>query len=476
MVLAVMAVQAQAFLQVWLFADPEVRLVGARWMIEQSRQASALFERPASERAEAARHLSRAGLLRVTWTPGVPAFESDAAPHPELSRLAATMQQALGSAMSSTRVWSSRLEYIFPIRNVRVVVMQDAVSGPPSQAPLEPGEADFFVPASVRVGLQGPDRSWIVVAPIAFEDTGAIGALPITPLLAGALIIALASILTTRRILAPLDRLIAAAARVGQSGSFVPVRKDGLEEFTGVAAAMEEMQRRLLRFVDERTQVLAAISHDLRSALTRLSILVERRQHGSDGDAMQAEIADMHGMLESTLAFAGGEAFLPPDRSVDLAALLISLVDDMADLGRPCSYEGPNHATVFGHPLSLKRAFSNLVDNAVKYGRSARVIVQADDDAVRVRVEDDGPGIPPERRQEALAPFRRLDPARSGAIPGAGLGLTIARDVVSSHGGSFSLDATATGSLSVRVLIPCKRGSEASGAGSGHDGSPFASW
>jgi signal transduction histidine kinase len=454
MALAVMAVQAQAFLQVWLFADPEIRLVGAKWLVERSQAAAGILDKPAGDRAAAAGALSHNGLISFRWTASAADLGQDMSDRPELSRLAATVRARLDLSPEAVRVWSTRLDYMFPISNVRVVVQPASLLEPPSRAVINAHDPDVFVPAAVRIAIQGRDGTWVVVAPVGFEENGSVPGLPLLPLVAGALIIAMASIASTRRIMAPLDRLVAAAAQVGQSRSFVPIEKSGLAEFTGVAQAIEEMQCRLLRFVNERTEILAAISHDLRTALARLRILAERQGHGSKAAGMLDEIRDMEGMLDSTLAFAGGEANQSPDRLVDVASLLISLVDDTSDLGRPCSYEGPDHAMAVGHPLSLKRAFSNLIDNAIKYGGAARVHLACDADRILIRVEDDGPGIPDDRREEALAPFKRLDRSRSGAVPGAGLGLTIARDVVRSHGGDLTLGSGEERGLRVLVILP----------------------
>ena len=162
----------------------------------------------------------------------------------------------------------------------------------------------------------------------------------------------------------------------------------------------------------------------------------------------------MQSMLESTLAFATGEASLAPSQPLDVAALLISLVDGAADLGRPCDYRGPDHCETVGHPVSLKRAFSNLIDNAVKYGGAAHVSLTDGPTSLRVTIVDDGTGIPPALMEEAFLPFRRLDPSRSGELRGAGLGLTIARDAVHSHGGAIRLGNGARSGLVVTVELP----------------------
>jgi signal transduction histidine kinase len=270
-------------------------------------------------------------------------------------------------------------------------------------------------------------------------------------LLVGGAIIAFFSVGTARSIVRPLDQLVIAAARVGRSREFVAVSSDGLHEFSAVARAFEDIQKRLLRFIDDRTQMLGAISHDLRSCLTRLRVTAEAGSTNETQTVLLREIDEMTLMLESTLAFARGEAHRSPSQAVDLAALLISVVDDAVDAGMDAYYAGPDHVEIWGVPVSLKRAFRNLIDNAVKYGAVARVSLDVNEGSVRVMIADDGPGIAPESIDEALKPFRRLDSARSGIIPGAGLGLTIARDAILSHDGTLSFRNAAPHGLRVEV-------------------------
>jgi len=162
----------------------------------------------------------------------------------------------------------------------------------------------------------------------------------------------------------------------------------------------------------------------------------------------------MEAMLELTLSFATGEAMAVPSRPIDVAALLISLIDNAVDTGKRCDYEGPNHCETIGHPISLKRAFSNLIDNAVKYGAAAHVSLEGDASTLRVAIADEGPGIPPELVEEAFKPFRRLDPARSEIVRGSGLGMTIARDAVQSHGGIIWMQNGADQRFTVIVELP----------------------
>lgn len=453
MFLSLIAIQAQAFLQIRYLSDPELRLVGTRWLaVTTADVARGTFARPAAGRAAFAASRSDPATLAVTWAPSLARAEPDDSAGPIAARLRATLESVFGAEAASIRIAASAVAYRFPTRSFRLVVVASADNDPVKAEPIRPGEPDVLIPAGVRIDVQGRDGSWLTVEPIGTADSAFGASLPYVPLLIGGLIVALVSTLTARHLLAPLDALVAAANRVGASREPVTIPRTGLHEFAAVAQAFEDMQQRLMRFVDDRTQMLAAMSHDLRSALTRLRLATEDVPEAGPRAALAAEIEDMQAMVEQTLAFASGEARAVPDQRVDLASMLISLVDEAADTGEPCSYEGPDHAEIMGHPVALKRAFRNLIDNALKYGGAARVIVSVEVGRLTVDIEDDGPGIPADRLEEAFAPFRRLDPARTAA--GVGLGLTIARDVVLAHGGTISAEGGQGDRFKLRVALP----------------------
>ena len=455
MVLSLVAVQLQAFLQLRLLSKGEIRLVGTRWfaqtIVEHYRSVFAL---PAGERAAYLRARDLDGAISLTWQPAPPAAAQDDATLAATRSLTATVKALLGDANPALQVGELRLMYHFPMPGVSVSVAPAPMPLTRPASPIGPDEPDLLLPPGASLSLQGPDGSWLTATHVALVDQGLLSSMPGLPLLGGGIIIAIFSLLTARRIVAPLESLIVAADRIGTSREYVPVSRSGLGEYAAVARAFEDMQRRLLRFVDDRTQMLAAISHDLRSSLMRLRLAAEVCKDEDARRAFSSEIQDMSAMVESTLAFASGEAQMSPDRLVDVAALLISLSDNATDFGFSCHYTGPDHAQLLGHPVSLKRAFGNLIDNAVKYGQRARIVLEQDTDSLGIVIEDDGPGIAPEQVEEAFAPFRRLDPARSGAQPGAGLGLTIARDVIHSHGGRIELGRAASGGLRVSVRLP----------------------
>jgi signal transduction histidine kinase len=451
--LSLVAVQGQALLQIRYFSEPEFRLTGTRWLAEATATAAnEVFALPPAQRSRYLASRVDAAILRIGWQSGSTPFDDHGASSPIAARLHATIAQLLGDKVRHIAISASAVSYRPPIKELKLIVSPDSVLATLGSLPVSQNEPDVLIPAGIKIAVQGADDSWLTVEPIGTGDSALSWTLPYLPLLIGGLIIALISMITARYLMEPLNNLVVVANRVGTSRELVPVPKQRILEFAAIADAFEEMQRRLLRFVEDRTHMLAAISHDLRSSLTRLRLTTENVQSENERTALVREIEDMEAMVDSTIAFASGEARALPDQRVDLAAILISIVDEASDAGHACYYSGPDHASILASPVALKRAFRNLMDNAVKYGHEAHVVLTVDSERVSVTISDKGIGISPDRLDEAFAPFRRLDPARTDS--GAGLGLTIARDVVQSHGGTIHLSNIVGSGLRVRVDLP----------------------
>ncbi len=269
-----------------------------------------------------------------------------------------------------------------------------------------------------------------------------------------AVIVLVVSIWAVRRLTAPLGLLARAAERLGRDVAAEPITVTGSAEMRRAAAAFNRMQDRLRRLIENRTLMLAAISHDIRTPLTLLRLRAEAIEAGEDRDRMLATIADMDAMLEATLGFARDEARTEPRRRVDVAALVESLADDMADAGFPVSMEPAAPAICDCQSQGLKRAVTNLIDNAVKYGGAARISLRPVAEGVEISVDDDGPGIPEEELSRVQQPFYRLEGSRSRETGGVGLGLAITLSIVQAHGGTLSLGNRPQGGLSARILLP----------------------
>jgi signal transduction histidine kinase len=223
------------------------------------------------------------------------------------------------------------------------------------------------------------------------------------------------------------------------------------------AAAFNTMQARIRRFVDDRTAMLAAIGHDLRTPITRMRLRAEFVEDEGLRAKMLADLAEMEAMVAATLAFARDDAAAETAVPLDLAALVRTVADEANDLagGEVVTVAGPSHLTLRARPVALKRALANLVGNAVAYAGSCRVTLgQPEAGTVRITIEDDGPGIPEAELERVFQPFHRVERSRSRETGGAGLGLPIARTILRGHGGDVTLANRRGGGLVATVTLP----------------------
>jgi signal transduction histidine kinase len=299
------------------------------------------------------------------------------------------------------------------------------------------------------VGLRMPDNQWLNV-------TAAIE--PARPwhsptfLAAFLLMTVVAAGLTlwaVRRLTAPVRTLAAAAEALGRDVNAPPLPEDGPTEVAVAAAAFNTMAARIRRFVQDRTDLLTAIGHDLRTPITRLKLRAEFIEDDEQRGKVMADLEELEAMVSATLVFGRDARTGEAVSALDISELLRTLLDEAGD-ARPeaaehLAYEGPPHWTVRARPLALKRALTNLIANAVMYGGSARVrlippaSVGAAGAMLTIEVEDDGPGIPPGELEQVFEPFHRGEPSRNRETGGVGLGLPIARNIMRAHGGDVVL-------------------------------------
>jgi len=270
------------------------------------------------------------------------------------------------------------------------------------------------------------------------------------------LVLGVVLFLVTRGITRPLSKLALAADAVGQSVRHPALVEEGVREIRDATRAFNTMQDRLLRYLDSRTNVLAAMSHDLRTPLTRLRLRVEavseerlRTRFAADLDEMEALV---HGALALFKGLEDDERF----ERIDVNELLDSLCAEYAELGSPVVLEGKALQSMQGKPRALRRCLRNLVDNALKFGQRATISVE-DGDALVIRVADAGPGIPEDLLERVFEPFYRLEVSRNRDTGGTGLGLSIARDVVQMHGGTLTLRNRPGGGLIAELRLPRRR-------------------
>jgi signal transduction histidine kinase len=264
-----------------------------------------------------------------------------------------------------------------------------------------------------------------------------------------------------RRLTLPVRDLAAAAERLGRDVNATPLPENGPSEVATAAHAFNTMAERIRTFVGERTGMLAAISHDLRTPITRLKLRAEFMDDDEQRRKMLADLDEMEAMLTDTLAFARDDAATEPTVLVDLAALCRTVLDEAADarpdLADHITYAGPERLTAPARPIALKRAIANLVGNALGYGGAARLALSQPEGAgriVRLSIEDDGPGIPPEALSNVFLPFFRVEGSRNRETGGTGLGLPIARDIFRAHGGTVLLRNRPEGGLEAVATLP----------------------
>ncbi len=261
------------------------------------------------------------------------------------------------------------------------------------------------------------------------------------------------AVLFIRNQVRAIERLAAAAEAFGK-GQEAPFKPYGAKEVRQAAQAFLAMKNRIQRYVDQRTTLLASVSHDLRTPLTRLKLELALAEASPRVEAMKRDLAEMEHMIDEYLAFArgeGGEAL----EKVALAPLLGEVSEGAVRAGAEVDVEADPALAVVVRPNAIKRALSNLVMNAAAHGEHVKVAARRTPaGGVEILVDDDGPGIPAERFEEAFTPFGRLDDARNPNEKGVGLGLAIARDVARGHGGEVTLDRSPLGGLRAVVRLP----------------------
>ena len=262
------------------------------------------------------------------------------------------------------------------------------------------------------------------------------------------------ALIATRHLATPLEHFADGARRFGVDFRAPPIPVVGPYEIRQAILAFNAMQAQLKHFVQDRTQMLAAISHDLRAPLTRMRLRGEFIEDADQQSKLFRDVDEMQAMVNAALEFFRDEARLEHATAFDLAELLHTVVDDFRDAGTEVSFEGAQRFVYVGRPIGIKRALTNLIDNAVKYGSGPGVRLKAFADCVEIRVVDRGPGIAPHYQEQVFAPFFRVEGSRNKNTGGVGLGLSAARATVLEHGGTLVLSNRRDGGLEARVSLP----------------------
>jgi signal transduction histidine kinase len=259
--------------------------------------------------------------------------------------------------------------------------------------------------------------------------------------------------LMARRLARPIRAFAEAAERLGVNPDAEPLKPSGPSEVRTAIAAFNDMQAAIRQHMRQRTQTIAAIAHDLRTPLTRLRFRAEQAPEALR-DRMAADVEEMDALIGQALAFARGETRAERREPLDLSALTADCVMGFADTGADVTFEGDGPLSIEGDPAGLRRAVSNLIDNALKFGGSASVTAVRVDDRAVITVSDSGPGLNSDELERVFEPFYRGERSRNRQTGGAGLGLAIARQAVRAAGGEVVLSNRTGGGLKARLTFP----------------------
>lgn len=306
--------------------------------------------------------------------------------------------------------------------------------------------------------VQLEDGSWLMFS-IASRSWG-LGQWQRNLILIGLVLLStvLVALIATRHLARPLQQFAEGARRFGVDFRAPPIEPVGPREIRQAILAFNAMQAQLQHFIKDRTQMLAAISHDLRTPLTRMRLRGEFIDDPEQQQRLFRDVDEMQAMINSSLEFFRDDARLEQATQFDLAELAQTLIDDYRDQSIDIAFSGPGHLVYLGRPLGLKRVMTNLLDNAIKYACEPAVELSRDHEQVTVVVRDRGPGIPAESHEQVFIPFYRLEGSRNKNTGGVGLGLSAARAIVLEHGGSLTLSNRPGGGLAVRVVLPLLKG------------------
>ena len=302
--------------------------------------------------------------------------------------------------------------------------------------------------------VQLADGSWLNFSVSTLRLTSTPDHSLLGSLTAIALGIILVSIFLVRSMTAPLRSLATAADRIGIGTASADVPQTGPREVRLAATAFNRMQACIKRLLDDRTQTLAAVSHDLKTPITRLRLRAHFVRYDDLRQTIESDLDEMEAMIQSTLDFLRGDSIGEEIKTIDIGTIIETVCDHLVDSGHDVVLCAETHTPLSCRPRAMKRAFSNLVENAVKYGTRARVSLAKQADRLIVTIDDDGPGIPTAELDRVFDPFYRLEISRSRETGGNGLGLTVARSTIRAHGGDVELANRSGGGLSVIVTLP----------------------
>ena len=319
----------------------------------------------------------------------------------------------------------------------------------PARHPDHKQETNFIV-----MSVQLPNSTWLnlraeapINEPLAAQQT-------VLFLLIASALVMVAIVFLVQRITRPLKQLSSASNRLGRGEEVQPLPVTGPEDIQRATRAFNQMNERINRFVADRTNMLAALTHDLRTPMTTMRLRIELLPDSTQKDHLLDTLDEMQQMAEATLSFARENAIKEPSRRVELNALVDSICEDLKDIGMPVEFEEGPEAVSVCRPVSLRRALRNLIENAVKYGQHAEVSLSASKNTTTIEINDNGPGMAEKDMERVFEPFVRLEQSRNRDTGGIGLGMAIARNIIHAHGGNIRLSNRPEGGLQIKVTLP----------------------
>lgn len=347
-------------------------------------------------------------------------------------------------------------------REIRAVLSPIAMNSdtmmnsmPDSMFPMHETMQQLHVePVRLDLSIRLNDGRWLNVATMFHRPQVQWSPTTVFSILSMAGAVALIVLVVVRQIVKPMEALAQGAERIGRGMETAPLPLSGPREVRDTVEAFNRMQARLTRFLNDRTRLLAALGHDLRSPLTAMRIRLELLEENEDVRRLKALVEDMQHMVETTLAFARGALHSEPAVEVNLTDMLLELVEDFRLSEATVSLTAPDTVSTLVRPTSLRRALRNLIDNAIRYGNTVEIGLENNKEEIQIVIDDRGPGIPEEQMATIFEPFVRLERSRSRDTGGIGLGLAIARTIVQAHGGEIALSNRPAGGLSVCVHLP----------------------
>jgi signal transduction histidine kinase len=407
---------------------------------------------PSEQRPDIVRSVSRPSLI-VTWEPNSAVDATD--PANDKTQL---LTDVLAERQENVGLRSIQVDYVdapieLPLGGgvINTLLNDDdkELRGTLRQALDQQLAGPTFV-----ISLQLADSTWLNFAAVDRATVPAWSHQSIALIAVMMIAVIALSVLGIRRLTAPLGTLAQAAERLGRDVNAPPLTERGASDVRKALRAFNDMQERIQRFVEDRTRMIAAISHDLRTPITRLRLRAEFVEDPEQQARMLADLDDMETMIHSTLSFAREEANPEPRRDVDLIALLRNICEDTPDVELSIDPAVTEPLLLDAQPVALRRGLCNLIDNALKYGQRARVGLSVSADSITVSVDDDGPGLPEEELERVFLPFYRVEQSRSRDTGGVGLGLAVARTVFRAHGGDVRLATRPEGGLRASVILP----------------------